>query len=202
MQPSPEEQIDIWRYAYARSSMNEAKATFELLISNKGLDRTTRRGLICAAIVSYARPFTAWQVSKSKRMVPLQDAPPVSDKLRVTHHDYLELRDKVVGHKDATPGPGRVGHPNVVLLEIDAKGYDLHTTEFDVSDAVLQELATLASLFIAHCEEKLIPLMTKFKAELKALEPGTYLVAPTEPPDAWIRRIPPVRSWPMDRSKA
>jgi hypothetical protein len=193
MQPSAAEQIDLWRYAYARSSMNEAKATFEILISDKDLGRDIRRGLLYAAIVCYARPFTAWQVTPSKRVVPLKDAPAVPDDLRITHNDYLELRNKVVGHKDATPGPGRDGHPNVVLLDIDDKGFNLHTIEFDVSDSVLRELISLATLFITHCEAKLIPLMDKIKPELKALPVGTYLVTPAEPPEPWIRLAPALK---------
>ena len=199
MPPSLDERIDIWRYAYARSAMNEAKATIEALLSNKSLDRVVRRGLIYALIVCYARPFTKWQVTAAKRIVPLEDAPAVPDHLRVTHADYLELRDKVVGHKDAIPGPGRTGHPNVVHLDVDAKGFNLHTIEIDVTDDALLELGALADLFIAHCEAKLVPLMTKFKAELKALGPGSYDVTPAESPAPWIRRVPPLGTFPAKR---
>ena len=132
--------------------------------------------------------------------MPLGDAPAsVPAHLKVTHNDYLELRDKVVGHKDATPGPGRSGHPNVVHLDIDLDGFNLHTTEFDISDAVLKELAELADFFLAHCVAQLTPLMTKFSAELKALGPGHYNLTPAEPPTPWIQRVPPLGSWPQNQ---
>ena len=82
----------------------------------------------------------------------------------------------------------------MVHLDVNATGFNLYTTEFDVSEPVLKELAVLATFFIAHCEAKLVPLMAKFKDELKALGPGCYNVTPAEPPIPWIHRVPSLKS--------
>jgi hypothetical protein len=196
MDPTFDEQVDIWRYAYARSSMNEATDSIKRLLANAGLDQGLRRALTYSAVICYARPFTKCQVSSNLRLALLHDAPPVPAPLEQTHRDYLEVRNKLVGHKDATPGPGRNGHPNVVHLAVDANGFNLHTTEFTISAPVLAQLGELAAFFIAHCEANLVPLMNKFKAELRALGPGTYNVAPVVPPASWIQPVPPLASPP------
>jgi hypothetical protein len=196
MAPTLDEQIDIWRYAYARSAMNEAKATIHALVTNKSVDFTIRRGLIYAFIVCYARPFTKWRVPPNKHLAPLEGAPAVPGHLQATHKDYLELRDKVVGHKDATVTPGRKGHPNVVHLRLHAGGIEMYTTEFDVDEKTLMELMELTEYFLAYCEAQIRPLMEKIKPELKAFGPGSYDLSPAEPPAPWIRQVRPLGTLP------
>jgi hypothetical protein len=194
MPPTLDEQIDIWRYAYARSAMNEAKSTIQFLLTNRDLDPVVRRGLTYAFIVCYARPFTKWQATPKRRLVPLEGAPAIPRHLEVTHRDYLELRDKIVGHKDATTTSGRKGHPNVVHLHLDADGLRLHTTEFAIDEKTLKELVQLTDFFLDYSEGQLRPRIEKIKPEFKALGPGSYDLSPTEPPGPWIRRVPPLGS--------
>ena len=60
------------------------------------------QALVYAAVVAYCRPFTKSQVKTDERVVPLGGVLPPSH-LANAHNNLINLRNKVIGHKDAVP---------------------------------------------------------------------------------------------------
>ena len=107
------------------------------------------------------------------------------------HDDLLNLRNKVIGHKDALAARGHPNSPNMILLHRVESSFDLYTTGVrDVEPEFRQAVKELCAHFIAHCEAKLRPLTQRYYAELMRLPPGTYELLVSEPPNEWIRSRP------------
>ena len=150
-------------------------------------DSLQARALIYAAVVAYARPFTISQVTPKERVVPLKDIPPPLH-LAATHTMILDLRNKVIGHKDATPAVGNVATPNIILIKLDATGLNLRTVNIKgMTPGIRKEWKSLCSHFVAHCVAQIHPLFMRYYSEIRRQPDGVYELLVTEPPDDWIR---------------
>jgi hypothetical protein len=147
------------------------------------------RALICAAVVAYARPFTACQVTPTERVVPLKGVPP-PPQLSSTHAMILKLRDKVMGHKDATPARGDSTTPNVMIIRRDATGFDLHTIIIEgMEPETRNEVKSLCSHFVGYCESQVESINAHCGPEIMRHPIGAYELLVTEPPNDWIRAL-------------
>jgi hypothetical protein len=191
MRPTLDELKSLWLHAYSRSSLIQADLwVLDLESSDSG--RTKFQALVSAAIVSYCRPFTKSQVTKSERVIPLADAKPPAE-LELTHSNLLGLRDKVIGHADALPAKGHDETPNKVLILRDETGFDLHTVlTADIEPGERQRVRQLCRYLIGYCDEKLNALIGKFGNDLPGL-PGLYEVLITAEPEEWFKLAP--ESW-------
>lgn len=186
MRPSHEELKRLWIYSYSRASLIEADQWLD------AMDRTEPkspqfRALVCAAVVAYARPFTISQVTTNERVVPLKDVP-APQQWSATHAMVLKLRDKALGHKDATPAKGDSTTLNIMLIRRDAKGFDLHTIIIEgMEPETRKEVRGLCAHFVAYCEAQVNPLIACYGPEIMRKPIGTYELLVTEPPDDWIR---------------
>jgi len=122
----------LWAMVYSRSALLESDRWLDKMevVSSDG---ELLSALVCAVIAAYGRPFTQSQVAPGERIVPLGNVAPPKH-LESTHRDLLNMRNKVIGHKDATPASGHTETPNVLILRRDNTGFDLHT-------AITQEMA-------------------------------------------------------------
>jgi hypothetical protein len=186
LRPTLDELIQIWINAYARAALIEAEDFFAT-VQRTAPGTSENRAAMCAAVMSYARPFTPSQVTSSYRTRPLANvSPPAS--LTSTHQDLLSLRNKVVGHKDATPAPGHAMSPNLVLIRRDSTGFELCTIGMSGMEAnICGEGISLCRHFVAHCEAELKPLLERYGSEIVKLSPGTYELVVTDEPSAWLR---------------
>lgn len=99
--PSRQERLEFWKHAYAWQSFMDAKDFSERLLSlNLPLDDLIRKSLSISILTTYCRPF------KQRAQVRLSDDL-VPGAHRVTHNSAIEMRDKVVAHRD-TDGPNAV----------------------------------------------------------------------------------------------
>jgi hypothetical protein len=190
MRFSTDELKRLWLHAYSRSSLNEAVEWIDAL-PHLPPDLPLGRALVCAAVVAYARPFSRCRVSPTEEVAPLQGiAPPMH--LIERHRDALNLRNKVIGHKDATPAKGHSTTPNMVLLNIAATQFDLHTTMIGGMDEPTRlALKELCLFFIQHCENIMRPLTNALFPEIMKKSPGVYELIISEPPEDWIRPFQP-----------
>jgi hypothetical protein len=186
MRPSHDELKSLWIYSYSRASLLEAQQWLD------SMDHTDPkspqfRALVCASVVAYARPFMISQVTQKERVVPLKGVLPPSP-LNATHAMVLKLRDKVMGHKDATPAKGDSTTPNIMLIRRDATGFDLHTIIIEGMELETRtEVKALCSHFVAHCEAQVHPIIARYGSEIMRHPVGTYELLVTEPPHDWIR---------------
>ena len=186
MRPTFEDLKAIWLLCYSRSAFNEASGWLQEMETVQ--DPGHYEALVYAAAVAYSRPFTKSQVTPDKRVIPLDGVSPPSH-LVIAHENLLDLRDKVIGHKDAVPTKGYSGTPNMILLDRIGSRFELNTTRLGEMAAEQRKAAEeLCSYFVRHCEAKLRPLTQKYYPELIRYPEGVYELLISEPPNEWIRR--------------
>jgi hypothetical protein len=185
MRPTFEDLKTIWLLCYSRSAFHEAAQWVDEM--EVAQDRNRVRSLVYAAVVAYARPFTQSQVTFDERVIPLAGvSPPLQ--LAPTHTDLLNLRNKVIGHKDALPAKGHPDTPNMILLHRVGTTFELYTTMvLDMEAEQRKAVKDLCSHFITHCETKLRPLTRRYYSEMMRYKPGVYELLLSEPPNEWIR---------------
>ncbi|HLP08677.1 MAG TPA: hypothetical protein VK178_10955 [Opitutaceae bacterium] len=151
-------------------------------MSNTATGTPQFEALICATVVAYARPFTKSQITDKKRIIPLKDVPPPSS-LHNTHSMLLKLRDKVMGHKDATPASGDTKSPNILVLDRDRDGFNLHTIRIGgMETRTRSETQALCGYFVQICEAQLKPLIERHGPEIMKQPIGRYELLVNEPP--------------------
>jgi hypothetical protein len=92
--PSKEHRIAFWRDSYARSSFVHAAEFVRAMFHDKiGLYSVERDAFTIAITAAYGRPF------KQRKSVRLsEDLIPAEHK--ETHKSVIEMRDKVIAHRD------------------------------------------------------------------------------------------------------
>jgi hypothetical protein len=188
--PTIEELQTFWLLVYSRASLLEANALLKAMEIAKP-ESIELRAIIDAAVIAYARPFNKFQVTRERRVAPLADISPPTH-LAEFHQDALDLRNKLIGHKDATPAQRHTTTPNVVLVHINSKGFNLHTTIIGEMETPMRNaLKELCAYFVKHCEKNLRPLTKGYFSEVMKHSPGVYEFVISEPPADWIRPFRP-----------
>jgi hypothetical protein len=101
MRPTVEDLQAIWLFTYSRGSLLDA-ASFFAELDTVPSESVQGRALIEATLVAYARPFNnCYLPLKRGKVIPLEDVPPPQH-LAEVHREVLNLRNTVIGHKDAT----------------------------------------------------------------------------------------------------
>jgi hypothetical protein len=186
MRPIFDDLKKLWTIAYSRSALLEADRWLDKMDAVSS-DRDLTSALVCAVIAAYGRPFTQSRVSPGQRIIPLGNVSPPAH-LLTTHRDLLDMRNKVIGHKDATPAPGHTETPNILLLNFDNNGFDLHTSiTVEMDRDTRQKVKSLCSHFVAHCDQEFDSFVQKYTSELSKIKPGAYEVSVSEGPNDWIR---------------
>jgi len=180
--PSQNDRIEIWRYTYASSSLDEASRAAQYLLANRGLPWDLKKAMVCQIVIAYARPFSKSQVTPSRRITPLaENLVPVQ--FRDLHREHCEMRHRAVGHKDATAFPS--ASLNKVMVHIDDRGVSLRTTSvYDISDHALNRTIELCDLLVTRCATELEKYISHFHGEPS----GDYLMSTDESPAVWLER--------------
>jgi hypothetical protein len=188
MRPTFEDLKTIWLLCYSRSAFHEAIEWIDEM--DAAHVRSITKALVYAAVVAYGRPFTQSQVTREQRAVPLAGVSPPPH-LATTHNDLLNLRNKVIGHKDAMPAEGHSDTSNMILLRRLEGSFELYTTTvLEMEPEQRKAVKELCAYFIGHCETKLRPLTRRYYSEVMRLEPGVYELLVSEPPSQWVRPRP------------
>ena len=178
--PSQNDRIEIWRYTYARSSLIEAREAAKLLIGHREFPDELKQAIVYQIVIAYARPFTKSQVTDSKRIVPLASEV-VPAEFRQLHDEYLQMRYRTIGHKDAVAFPS--APLNRVIVRVDDTGFELHTVSpFTMLDTGLQQTITLCDRLIEHCVSKVHAYCRHFIGVGK----GIYVLSVEENPAEWL----------------
>jgi hypothetical protein len=190
MRPTIDELKSLWLHAYSRSALIQARLYVEEMEKFQPTS-VAFRALICATVVTYARPFTTSRVSESKQIIPLRGISPPHE-LALSHSNLLSLRNKVIGHVDVLPARGHVETPNKVLIVRDNTGFNLHTLlTADIAKSERDNIAKLCAFFVDYCDKQLNNLIKKIGNDFP-VRPGVYKVLINEPPKNWIEPFAPV----------
>jgi hypothetical protein len=118
--------------------------------------------------------------------VPLDGVSPPQHLANV-HEEILILRNKTIGHKDATPGKGYTATSNIVLVDIHPDRISLNIAMIGTVTPSLRNLLNdLCVHFVKHCDENLNRLKKLYRAEFLKKPPGEYELVISEPPADWL----------------
>jgi hypothetical protein len=93
------------------------------------------------------------------------------------------MRNRAVGHKDATAFPSAL--LNRVVVHVDDACLELTTTSvYDISDAALTRTMELCELLVRHCRSELQKYMSYFAG----VPPGNYVMRTESAPVAWLEK--------------
>lgn len=184
--PSINERIDLWRFAYARSSLNETIATASLLLKiTRQITLEHRTALVTSLAVTYARPFTKSQVTKTARVQPLHDVP-IPPEHAELHKTFMEMRDSVFGHKDATNPLTEHGALNHLLLDFSSSGMQPQPLiVVGLDQPQLDETLQLCAKLIARVDKQ-IRSWVAIHAKLLTGIRGTYMLNLQDDSDTWL----------------
>ena len=176
------DRIEIWRLTYATSSLHEARGAAKYLLANRNLDWDSKKAFVTQLVIAYARPFTKCQLTSSLRAAPLAESL-VPHQFVDLHREHWDIRNRAVGHKDATAFPSQP--LNRVVLHVDDGGLELTTTSvYDLSDDALRRTIELCELLVRHCGSEL----QKYMSHFAGVPPGDYLMSTESAPVAWLEK--------------
>lgn len=185
-EPTIEQRLDLWRYAYSRSSFIEAQSTAQLLLQMQSrLPQDHRTALLTALIVTYARPFTVAQVAPKRKLIPMHDIPIPAEHITL-HTDHMEMRHQVFGHKDATGPDTGSGLLNQVRFVLQGGYLNLHTVRpGHIDPQRLQETETLTQKLIVLLDDRINTFMESHPFPISGNE-GVYILNLDDESKPWI----------------
>lgn len=180
--PTWHERLAFWRDCYALSAFRDVHDYIPRWERRDPSDIGLRRALEVAILVSYARPF------KQREKVRLEtEIVPVS--FKHTHAEVIDLRDKVIAHRD-TDGPS--GDWNFINDLIIGKEDEWHVTIQTNTPGISDESMASLKKLVDH----LIPVMERrteaFRAQLyPLLGEGWFKISLAESPVDWLQADEP-----------
>ena len=158
----------------------------EKLRGDRALTADWKKTVVSHIVVSYARPFTKSQFTTNRREMPLHDdcVPPEKKEI---HDTLLEMRNRAVGHKDATAFSDTA--LNRVLVRAHGSFVDLHTVfPGDIEEQVLLGTIELCKVLISHCESAISPFIRANLGGANRPAEGLYLLSTEEAPASWLKK--------------
>ena len=152
------------------------------------------QAILCAAVVAYARPFSRFRVTATKEVAPLSGIAPPKH-LRQNHREAIDLRNKVIGHKDSLPAKYHTSTPNIVLLHVTKTYFEMHTTVVgSMEEPTRAALKELCIFYREYCEGIIKPLTKAYFSEVMKRSPGIYELIVCDPPGDWLRPFHPQKA--------
>lgn len=180
--PTQDERIEFWKHAYARASFVDARIFAEqLLASHLPLDNPLRKALSIAVLTTYCRPFKQrTRVRLSETIVPQQ--------YHDLHGSLIEMRDKVVAHRDLDGPIADWGF--LSQLEIAVAGGELviNTNSPVLLDQKANDMLPLCDHLTAAMDQVVNDFAGKFLGQL-ASQQGVHVLCLDDATADWTRMI-------------
>jgi hypothetical protein len=171
-------------YAYSKAALGEAAGYVDEM-DKVAPDSRCMHALVSASTVAYARPFTSAYFSAKERRIPLENVEPPS-RLKQLHSRFLAARHRSVGHKDAQIHTDELPRNVLVMKRGKSDASFLPIGVHELKPWARQEIKQLCAYFIDHCNQRLGPLMERYRSEIFRRDPGTYRLVLCDPPDEWL----------------
>lgn len=180
--PTHEERLAFWKFAYARASFVDARIFLEqILDSHLPLNHPVRKALSIAILTEYGRPFKQRPIVRlSRDVVPMQ--------YHELHDSIIELRDKVVAHRDIDGPISDWGFVNQLEIAIADRQLEINTRSPVIPDEKAEEMLPLAVFLIAAMDATVNSFVTTHCAPL-VNHPGVHVLRLDGHPTEWISRI-------------
>lgn len=182
--PTTADRMNFWMHCYARASFMQARMFIEKLLElDPPPNDILRRALTAAIIATYCRPF------KQRKPVRLSDEV-VPSAHRERHDALVEMRDKVVAHRDLDGPVTEWGFVSQLQVNVHAKGMKIDT----LSPIILNDMAKRALPLIDALIDKMDAHANVFvRDHLQHAIPGdgSYVVSLDDAPQEWLIRNTP-----------
>jgi hypothetical protein len=185
MKPASHERVQFWGMTYARSALLEAIDSIAAL-RKSGHSEAVRSALFTSVVVSYCRMFGSVDIGNGRKWKLGDKYVPKSH--RDMHETLLALRNRVIGHKDASEVDDLGNLLSRVILHSDGRNLAIHVilpnniepVFLDSADApcakVLENVFSDIQMFIGRY------VGTKLAA-------GNYELQLGEAADPWLKSI-------------
>ena len=179
--PTKTERIAFWKHSNARSSFVQAdQFARRLFRDSPSLDRTLRDAVTFGIITAYGRPFKQrLEVRLSRDVVPEQH--------QVLHDDLIEMRDKVVAHRDLDGPEADWGFVSQVQIVSYGSEVEINTLSPIIPSEMAEEISPLCVMLVNSMAEKMKPFLSYLRPPPTA---GHYTVDLAEKPTEWLHRVP------------
>lgn len=182
--PSQADRIQFWKHAYARASFVQSQVFIELLLrENPDFNTTLRRALTVAIVTTYCRPF------KQRKPVRLSDEI-VPSKYQEIHNKAIELRDKVIAHRDIDGPTADWGFVSQLRVTVGQTGVTFDTLSPNIDNDMATNLKPLIKELVVMMDTEMTPFLKKFNP---LPPPATYVISLEETPTEWLIPISRVR---------
>ena len=183
MNPPPlEERIAFWKHAYARASFVDARIFLEQILEGQmALTYPVRKALSIAALVTYCRPF------KQREAVRLPgDVIPA--KYHDLHDSLIEMRDKVVAHRDLDGPIADWGFISQLEIAVAKDELVINTNSPVLPDQKAKDMLPLCDHLIATMDEVVNAFAETFLGQL-ASQQGIHVLCLDDANQEWTRKV-------------
>lgn len=180
--PSLEERIAFWKHAYARASFVDARIFLEqILESRMSLTHPVRKAMSIAALVTYCRPF------KQRSTVRLPDEI-IPVQYNDLHDSLIEMRDKVVAHRDLDGPIADWGFLSQLEIEVSGGNLVINTNSPVLPDQKAKYMLPLCDHLIAAMDEVVNDFAGRFLGQL-ASQQGVHVLCLDDATPDWTKKI-------------
>jgi hypothetical protein len=180
--PSYEERIFFWQQAYARSAFIDAdRYLVRILEDDPPLGSLDRKLLTAAFVGAYGRSFKQRKpVRLSEDIIPTEH--------QNTHDSIIELRDKIVAHRDLDAPVTEWGFVSEIRIDIKEGVMEINTR----SPYILNENAQAARPLIAHlislADRTIDDFLGRYITPTLTSADASYIVSLEKNPEHWLIR--------------
>jgi hypothetical protein len=174
--PSYRDRAAFWRDSYARSSFVHAAAFVSAMF--RELYSVERDAFTIAITAAYCRPF------KQRKSVRLsEDLVPAEHK--ETHDTLIEMRDKVIAHRDLVGPNAEWGFVSDLHVSVKSRQMELNTISPKITDELAQKVLALTGHLISVLDERINAFVGHNLGRVFRND-GTYVVSLDDDPAEWL----------------
>ena len=180
--PSHEERLHFWQHAYARSAFLDAdRYLAKILEGDAPLGSLDRKALTAAFVGAYGRPF------KQRKAVRLsEDIIPTEH--RDTHDSIIQIRDKIVAHRDLDGPVTEWGFVSELRLDFKAGEMAINTRSPFISDERAHATRPLLAHLISQSDRIIDEFVCQYIIIITTAADASYVVSLEEDPEFWLIR--------------
>lgn len=183
--PSYAERIHFWQQAYARAAFIDADRYVEKILElDPTIDSFDRKSLTSLFVSTYGRPF------KQRKAVRLSDdTVPVEHK--ATHDSIIEVRDKIVAHRDLDGPVTDWGFVSEVRIDIVSQELAINTRSPCISNELAHAARPLISYLISTADSTIDDFVRRFIMTSITQADASYIVSLEDTPKHWLQQEKP-----------
>lgn len=181
-QPSKIDRIAFWKHTHALRSFKKSNGFLEVLLKeNPAVGSPQRGALTIAIVIAYCCPFKQrGPVKLSEDVVPAE--------YRAVHNEAIDLRDKVLAHRDIDGPDTDWEFINQIRVIVEESEMFIDTSSPDIGNSVAANFLALTNHLVRAMEKETRPFLQNINPRPPK---GCYLVSLEDKPTEWLQAVSP-----------